>query len=265
MTFGKQKRLSRIMKNNKILIMAYSHGVLMGTMDGMRTLEEMKSKVQGVTKAGASGFLLSPGFASEFSQELTGENAPGLVLTVGWTNLWRSDDAIDLTHDKGATHRIACSAEAALRLGADVVHVYLLLGGEDPQAEADEIKRVADFINECDRFGLPVLVETLARGPKINDGNKAEYVLWAARIGAELGADALKVDYPGKEALEELVKSVPVPVTVLGGTPQNDERAILQQATEIAATGAAGIIYGRTIYQYPKSPELVAKLSKILL
>ena len=49
----------------------------------------------------------------------------------------------------------------------------------------------------CTEWQMPLVAMVYTRGPKINDEYNANNVKHAARVGAELGADIVKVPYTG--------------------------------------------------------------------
>jgi fructose-bisphosphate aldolase / 2-amino-3,7-dideoxy-D-threo-hept-6-ulosonate synthase len=74
----------------------------------------------------------------------------------------------------------------------------------------------------------------------------------ACRIGAELGADFIKTRYPGDEgAFRRTVAGCGKPILVAGG-PLRDPDLIstLRLADDAMRAGAAGVVFGRTIWQH---------------
>ena len=70
------------------------------------------------------------------------------------------------------------------------------------------------------------------------------------RVPVELGADLIKVDYPGnREEFAEALASVPLPVLVAGGALSGDHRTILSNVADAVSAGAAGVAMGRNIFQ----------------
>lgn len=249
---GRTRRLARFAGagSGRSFVVALSHGMLMGRVSGLDGVAKRRRLVAEAIKAGSTGLILSPGQMTECAEELGRPGCPGVWLTAGWTNLWRSPQASAGHSYSLGTYRNTIEPHAASRLGADGCHVYLLLGAEDPRVEGEDVERVARYIQSAREVGMPVLVEAMVRGPRIVGQERAPgNVAMAARMAAELGADMLKIEYPGSsEALASIVSDVNVPILVLGGAAKPFEE-IAQEATEVIASGAQGIVYGRNVFQ----------------
>ncbi|MQA02734.1 MAG: hypothetical protein GEV07_08455 [Streptosporangiales bacterium] len=266
---GTRRRLARFADGatGRSLVIALSHGMLMGRVPGLAGVEERVGLVERAVRAGVTGLILSPGQLRECADLLAQPGGPGVWLTVGWTNLWRSDEAADLAHDYAdGTYREVVDPKTAVALGADGCHVYLLLGATDPQVEADDVARVATYVQRAHEYGMPVLVEAMVRGPRAAGAERAPgHVAFAARIAAEVGADMLKLEYPGSaDALAGVVADVAVPVLVLGGSkrPFDEVRA---EATDVVRAGAQGVVYGRNVFQADDPDRALADLVEVVL
>lgn len=251
----------------RTVILALSHGLLAGPLPGLEGVDRRRELVRDAIDAGVSGLILSPGEIHESGDILLNHSGPGLALTAGWTSLWRSDQAQNIVHDyaRGA-YRNFLTPQSVQNLGGDLAHVYLLIGDDDAEREADEIERIARFVDDAHSVGVPVLVEGLVRGPAVggeerNPGNIAT----VARMAAECGADMLKIEYPGSsQALARIVNDVSVPVIVLGGGKMPyDELA--DQARAVVEAGAQGVVYGRNIFQSENAREALASIVEIVV
>jgi hypothetical protein len=80
---------------------------------------------------------------------------------------------------------------------ADAAITYLFAGTDDPQFEAGEIGRTAVAVRECERVGLPLMVETIARGPSVQDPLSPEWMKLHTRLAVELGANLIETEYTG--------------------------------------------------------------------
>jgi fructose-bisphosphate aldolase/2-amino-3,7-dideoxy-D-threo-hept-6-ulosonate synthase len=70
------------------------------------------------------------------------------------------------------------------------------------------------------------------------------------RMAAELGADAVKTDYSGDTAsMRSVVEKCPIPILVLGGSRHASDKHALDVVREVAAAGAAGVFFGRNVFQ----------------
>jgi fructose-bisphosphate aldolase/2-amino-3,7-dideoxy-D-threo-hept-6-ulosonate synthase len=112
----------------------------------------------------------------------------------------------------------------------------------------------------CERLGIPLIVETLARGKGLTNPSSAEWLKLHTRIAVELGADVLKTDYTGDaETMREVLQTCPAPILVLGGA-QKPEAEFMKIVKGSVAAGAAGLTFGRNVFQ---SSDVVGTLRKL--
>src|SRR5580692_988789 len=100
--------------------------------------------------------------------------------------------------------------EEAMSLGADAVLSYLVVGTGNGDFETEEIQRNAKLARECERIGMPLIVETLARGKDVKNPGDPKWLALHTRIATELGADVVKTDYTGNpETMARVVENCP--------------------------------------------------------
>lgn len=266
---GIRRRLSRFAdtRTGRSMVIAASHGMLMGRVAGLAGVKERVGLIERAVGAGVTGLILSPGQLRECADVVGAPGGPGVWLTVGWTNLWRSEEAAGLAQDYvDGTYREIVDPKTAVALGADGCHVYMLLGATDSQVEADDVARVATYVQRAHEYGMPVLVEAMVRGPAaVGAEREPGHVAFAARVAAEVGADMLKLEYPGSsESLAGVVADVSVPILVLGGSrrPFDEVRA---EADDVVRAGAQGIVYGRNVFQADDPDQALADLVSVVL
>jgi fructose-bisphosphate aldolase/2-amino-3,7-dideoxy-D-threo-hept-6-ulosonate synthase len=103
------------------------------------------------------------------------------------------------------------------------------------------------------------------RGPKVKSEHDVEYVKIAARIGSELGADIIKTNYTGSpDTFREVVQGSSVPVVIAGGPKMETEGDLLRMVYDAVNVGAAGVAFGRNIFQAENPTLLVKKLCTIV-
>jgi DhnA family fructose-bisphosphate aldolase class Ia len=157
------------------------------------------------------------------------------------------------------------SVEQALRLGADAVLTYLFVGTGDAEFESNEIARNAAVARECELLGVPLIVESLARGPKVKDPRQAHWMNLHTRIAAEIGADVIKTEYTGDPAsMADVVKTCPIPILVLGGARQGSDEEALEIVAGTVTAGAAGVFFGRNVFQSNGIAEFLGRARRIL-
>ncbi|MFM7737155.1 MAG: class I fructose-bisphosphate aldolase [Alphaproteobacteria bacterium] len=241
-------RLSRLLGDDgRCLDVAIDHGVFAepGFLPG---IEDMERAVETVVRAAPDAVQLGPGHAG-LLQSRPGRAKPALVLRVDVTNVY------------GATlspppwcELVGDPLEAALRLDAAAVVVFLLEVPGHGDLHRQCVANLVRLAPECRRFGMPLMVEPLAM--KVAGGALAGD-FDPARIGAlvrqavELGADVIKADPPSNPA--DLSRIVELcggrPLLVRGGGKASEDE-ILRRTHAVMAAGASGIVYGRNVIQH---------------
>lgn len=244
---GKLIRLGRILhpKTGRAAVVAFDHGVHLGVIPG---IQNPGQTLETLTEAGADAFLVGPGTARRFASIFAGRGAPGLVVRLDWTNRWR--DAASLGSEEGRGRLIA-SVDAAARLGADAVLVYMFIGFGDPDAEAQQIERVAAVAQDCESAGIGCIIEPMPRGQRVGERiYDPEFVAMGARMACELSADVLKTDYTGSsESFRKVVEASYRPILIAGGPKTASLRESLAIVHGALAAGASGMFIGRNVFQ----------------
>ena len=95
--------------------------------------------------------------------------------------------------------------------------------------------------------------------------DNVDLVARAARIGAEAGADFLKVHYAGPpSSYERVVDGVYIPLLVMGGPKMDDELDALKMAEAAVSAGASGIVFGRNVVASADPARTVAALAEVV-
>jgi class I fructose-bisphosphate aldolase len=112
---------------------------------------------------------------------------------------------------------------------------------------------------------MPVLAMMYARGPKITNEYAPDVVAHCARVGVELGADIVKVNYTGDiESFSRVVDGCCVPVVIAGGPKLESERDLVQMVHDSIRAGGSGLSVGRNIFQHESPAKIVAALHKVV-
>ncbi|MFQ5610566.1 MAG: class I fructose-bisphosphate aldolase [Anaerolineae bacterium] len=246
----KTRRMRRIFREDgRAVIIAMEHGAFFGVQPGF---ENPRDAIRQVIAGGADAIMATVGLARNFAEEL----APvGMILRVdgGVTRLgsriWRGN--------------LVYGAEMALRLGADGV---VAMGFPGCENEDQNLKYLTDLIEQCARWGLPVMAEMLPRGFEGGDDARApETMRMVMRIGAELGVDLIKTQYTGdRESFRAATESCFVPVVVLGGSKVKDDAAVLQMVRDSIDAGGRGVAMGRNIWGHRHPAKMTAAIVAIV-
>lgn len=160
--------------------------------------------------------------------------------------MWREPKLLGF--DEGRSCAIG-SVEDAVRWGADAVLTYLFIGSTDAASEAEEVRRNAEVNRACERFGVVHIIESMARGSRVERVNSKELVALHTRMAGELGADLIKTDFLDLESdTAEVVSTGLVPLLLAGG-PKIAESSALGVIERSVRAGAAGIVFGRNVFQ----------------
>lgn len=165
----------------------------------------------------------------------------------------------DLGPDPNDKRLVATVAEAA-KAGCDGVSTHLNLGSP---TEARMLEQLGAVSTACQDHGMPHIAMVYPRGPEIDDPFRPDLVAHAARLGVELGADAVKVPFTGGPEFRDVVQGAGVPVIIAGGPKQPDLDGFLRQMQAAKDAGAAGVSTGRNVFQDADPGALMQRIAAI--
>ena len=247
---GKKIRLERIIDRNshRTVIVPMDHGVTVGPIKG---LADMRTAVGNVVNGGANAILMHKGIVRA-GHRGTGRDVGLIIHLSGGTALSPDPNAKELV----------CTVEEAIKLGADAVSVHINLGAE---TDKEMLWQLGQISERCLDWQMPLVAMMYTRGPEITDEYDVNNVKHAARVGAELGADIVKVVYTGSvESFAEVVKGCPVPVVIAGGAKMGSDEEIFKMVQGALQAGAAGVSIGRNAFQHKNPAKMVQALSKMV-
>jgi class I fructose-bisphosphate aldolase len=103
------------------------------------------------------------------------------------------------------------------------------------------------------------------RGPKIKNEYDVRFVRHAARVGAEMGADIVKVPYTGSpESFRDVVEGCASPVVIAGGEKMESDEQVLRMVRDAVDAGGAGASIGRNVFQHPSPAAMVKAIAAIV-
>ncbi|OGP56503.1 MAG: fructose-bisphosphate aldolase [Deltaproteobacteria bacterium RBG_13_52_11b] len=247
---GKSIRMERITDRNsgKTVIVPLDHGVTIGPVAGLIHLQET---VDAVANGGANAFIVHKGVA-EAGHRRKGKDV-GLIIHLSASTQMAPDPN---------SKTMVCTVEEAIKLGADAVSVHVNLGSEEERSMLNDLGHVGKVAME---WGMPLLAMMYTRGPKVKNEYDVKLVKHAARVGAELGADIVKVVYTGSaESFREVVDGCFVPVVIAGGERMGNDEDIFEMVRGAMAAGAAGVSIGRNVFQHEAPEKIVQTISQIV-
>lgn len=241
-----ERRFNKIFQpDGKAFIVAFDHGLLDGPAAGMEKPAEI---LEQIVAGGADALLTSYGTATRFAKEI----APlGLIL--------RMDGGGTILGEIGPGSQFF-SIEEAIRIGADALVVSAFPGAAN---EEESLAILANVIGEAHQWGIPVMGEMVPGGFDSPDHMRtAESIAIAARVGAELGSDWVKIPYaPG---FERVTSTCYVPTVILGGAKKGSEKDMLVKIRAALDVGAKGVAIGRNIFQAENPLTMTSAISALI-
>jgi DhnA family fructose-bisphosphate aldolase class Ia len=258
---GRSIRLQRIWKHPRAVIIPYDHGSYSGVVPG---LEDPLRLTERIATSNADAVLVTPGVLRMIAPALGGL---GVVL--------RIDGGPTAYATAPSDFRSMLAPDDALRLGADAVIVFTFIGIPD---EASSLQRLGRTAADADLWGIPLIAEVLAPGYLNNhfgstvfprgkrNADMVEETRNVSRIAVETGAEFIKTRYTGDvPGFRSVVETCGAPVIVAGGPKlSGSDASLLQLASDCVRSGAAGVIFGRNVWQHPNMERLINAICAIV-
>ena len=257
-------RMSRLFddRSGRCFDVAVDHGFF-GEGSFLAGIEDLGAAVRVLADAGPDAIQLTQGQA-RLLHGIPGRHRPALVLRTDVANVYGP-----VLPDRLFSRMIPEPALTAVRLDAACVVVNLFDLPGRPEVREDCLVNVLTAKADCERYGMPLMVEPLVMkdataGGYTSDGTTSK-VVPLVRQAVELGADIIKAD-PTDDVgdYHEVVQAAgAVPVLVRGGGRVTDDE-LLRRTAAVLEQGAAGIVYGRNVIQHADPAGLVRALMAIL-
>src|SRR5476651_154327 len=226
----KSARLNRLFnpKSSRCFDVAIDHGFFneYGFLSG---IENIGKAIATLVEAAPDAIQLTVGQAP-ILQAYPGRHKPSLVLRTDVANVYGKELPRALF-----SRMIESPVEQALRLDAACVVVNLFQIPNQPEVGDQCIQNILKIKPECDRYGMPLMIEPLVfqanekSGGYMVDGDLKK-ILPLVRQAVELGADIIKAD-PTTDANDyhQVIEIAGrIPVLVRGGGKATDDE-ILQR------------------------------------
>lgn len=247
---GKKIRLERIIDRNtrRTVIVPLDHGMTVGPIPG---LVQIPPTANLIADGGANAAVVHRG-AAMFGHRGYGKDL-GLILHLSASTALSPD----------ANRKVlVATVEDALQMGADAVSIHVNLGAED---EARMLRDFGKVSTDCQRWGMPLLAMIYTRGPKIRNEFDVRYVRHAARVGAEMGADLVKVPYTGSpETFREVVEGCGSLVVIAGGEKAGSDEDVFRMVKGAMEAGGVGASIGRNVFQHRFPAAMVRAIAAIV-
>ncbi|MGA8542466.1 MAG: fructose-bisphosphate aldolase [Thermoplasmata archaeon] len=269
---GKRTRLKRLLYEHgpgggTLLVLPIDQGLEHGPVDFFANPDSLDPKYQYelAVEGKFSAIALHIGLAEKYFHEFAGD-VPLILKLNGKTGI---------PSDAQAFSALTGTVEDAVRLGADAVGYTVYVGS--PSQDRD-FAQFTEVRSAAERLGMPVIVWAYPRGEAVakKGGKESLYAIdYAARVALELGADIVKVNFPvpsekdaespapynslklsPAEAFRKVVESAGRCLVLVSGGEKIGDAELLSKVRSSMDDGATGIIFGRNMWQRPKSEAL---------
>ena len=235
------------MKDDKTLILAYDQGLEHGPSDFDEDNVNPAYVLNIAKKGEFNAFACHKGIAEKYREKI---KVPLILKLNGKTNISKGEPISGNV----------CSVAYAAKLKASAVGYTLYIGSDNENKIFDEFGIIQE---EARKHKLPVVTWIYPRGRAVkNDG---KYMVYAARVGLELGADVIKIKYNGNARdVEKAVDNAGRAKVVISGGVKKGEGQLLKQVEDIMHAGAAGMAIGRNIWQSERPLSIAKKIREII-
>jgi fructose-bisphosphate aldolase / 2-amino-3,7-dideoxy-D-threo-hept-6-ulosonate synthase len=243
---GKSIRLAQVLRpDGRTFIGALDVLIPRGPLRGLRNAADA---ARIFVEAGADALLLHEGLVDICLPFFIGRAAIIVKLT---TASWEAQDT---------TRRVqVTSVRRAVTLGASAVAVNCFLGVPHDTKLLHQLGRISE---ECYEYGIPLI-------PLINPNPQhqfdADHVAYVCRVGAELGGDIVKSDYPGSpEALARVVEMCPRPIIIEESPFPLTPEGTLRTVADVLEAQGAGVMFANRIWDAPQPLALAEAVVKMI-
>ncbi len=265
---GKRTRLNRLLyghglKNGTLLLLPIDQGLEHGPIDFFSNPDSADPDYEArlALEGNYNGIVYHIGVAKKHMREYAG-HLPLILKINGKTTV---------PSDAEAFSPMDASVEDAVRIGADAVGYTLYVGSP---AQDRDIAQMMQVRQDCDRWGMPLIVWSYPRGAAIEakGGRDSIYAIdYAARVASELGADIVKLNVPEydaaksslypkpydkldlsySEGVAKVIQSAGRTMVLFSGGSKLSDEDLLAKARCAMEEGATGLIFGRNMWQRP--------------
>jgi len=258
----KQERLQAIFnkESGNAVIIPLDYGLYMGSVKG---IEDPVKIVNKLIDNKVDGTIMGFGLGKVTANLFYAKKYISKILSVDYMLM----STLPGMEEGIFGNTLLSSVEQAVKWEFDAIKAFLIWG-VDPDLQIQNIKYIGKLARSCDKHDMPLIIEPLLIGKNIpkEKRNDSKLIMDISRIAMEMGADILKISYPGdKESFSQIVKNLHIPVLILGGPKKNGHlKEMLQMAKSAIDVGGKGIVFGRNVWQSPKMDNIISALKDIV-
>ena len=245
--------VNKILRNGRGIILAYDHGFEHGPIDFDERSVDPAWVMEIADSGNFTAVACQKGIASKYYQK-DKHKVPLVVKLNGKTAFHKDEEPVSLQN---------CAVDEAIEFGAVGVGYTIYVGSEHEQEMIHEFSQIE---KEAHDKGLVVIGWMYPRGLHIKDELSKDTLAYAARLGLELNADAIKIKYTGNvESFRWVVQAAgKAKVFVVGGPKTETPEELYITAKEILDAGAVGFAIGRNVWQTPEPLKVAEKLAEVI-
>ncbi|HIH19578.1 TPA: fructose-bisphosphate aldolase [Candidatus Micrarchaeota archaeon] len=249
---AKESHFDKIVRNGHVLILAMDQGMEHGPRDFNQKNINPEYVCDIASRGGFTGFALQKGVARHYKENYSGK-VPLVLKLNGRTEIVPKDEAY--------SPQLATVKEA-VDLGADAVGYTIYVGSP---MEYQMFKEFGAIEREAHDYGLACVVWSYPRGKYVKDEKSPEMVAYAARVALEIGADVVKINYPGSiDAMKWVAASAGRCKVISAGGSKQPDAEFLQKVKDIMAGGGSGLAVGRNVWQNDNPMRITEEIKKII-
>ncbi len=247
---GKEVRLNRLLdqRSGKLLAITVDHSMARGIMTGLIPIQKT---IDNIVAGNPNAITLHKGIAEKCFAKHAGK-VP-MILKCSTFSPYQPD------FDTWVT-----DVEEVVRLGADAVSMGCIVGGKD---QPTQLRNLGLISKQAAQYGMPLVAHIYPRGEYIEKEKRYDWknIAYAVRAGAELGVDIIKTSYTGDpESFHKVVEACPARVVVAGGEVGDKIEDYLKMTRDVIDAGGAGVTYGRFVWEYENTTELIKALDYVI-
>jgi class I fructose-bisphosphate aldolase len=242
--------MNPFLTKNRGLLLAYDQGLEHGPTDfGDRNFDP--SFVMDLAIRGQfNGVVFQKGIAEQYYNG----RVPLIVKVNGKTSLGKGEPLAGQN----------CSVKRAAEIGARAVGYTIYAGSTYENVMLEEFGHIQE---EAHSLKMAAIAWIYPRGETIRNDTAPEIVAYAARLGLEIGADAVKIKYTGDpETFRWAVKCAgKTKVFMSGGPKASAEIEFLKQVRGALDAGATGLAVGRNVWQNSNPDKIALALRRLVI
>jgi len=251
---GKIRGLKCISNNGYIYIAAADHRSSLERMYNkklsFKEMRRIKKSMSDILSSDSSALLLDPNYSIGL------DHGEGLIVSLESTGT--------ILSKKGSKHTKfmkGWDVSKIKKIGASAVKLVIYLNLDDDHQKKEVIKTVKKISAQCLKYDIPFLLEPITTSNDLS--KKPDHIIESVKLLSHLGADVMKIEYPGELHVKKLNSICKIPWVLLSGGCDYKE---FKKALLISCkNGCSGFVAGRSLWneiaKYDKQDKLDQYLS----